>query len=302
MRKSSARPRQFLNRRGAKRLALLVPLLALAAAATRAEDPATRSPAVETTHAESAEAAESESHAENAESAEPADAGWTPLLLQVGWPSEDFDESSLKDVYGLSLGLFTAAADDVVGAQLSLGLPAARGTVWGVQAGLFGAISERRANGVQVGGVFAGSERGSGICAAGLLAVDERLDGVCIGGLMAGADRLEGVALAGLLASASTGHGVVAALGFTSTGNALALANAPSEPFTGIQLAGIGNFGMDVRGVQLAPFFNVAEKLQGAQIGFINRAWDGWGVQIGLFNLFGSDDDKTFFPIVNARF
>ncbi len=286
-----------------KRLALLLPLFALAPlVAARAEDPATRSSAADETHAESAEVAEAESHAENAESAETADAGWTPLLLQVGWPSGDFDESSLKDVYGLSLGLFTAAADNVVGAQLSLGLPAARGTVWGVQAGLFGAISERRANGVQVGGVFAGSERGSGICAAGLLAVDERLDGVCIGGLMAGADRLEGVALAGLLASASTGHGVVAALGFTSTGNALALANAPSEPFTGIQIAGIGNFGTDVRGVQLAPFFNVAEKLQGVQIGFINRAWDGWGVQIGLFNLFGSDDDKTFFPIVNARF
>ena len=289
-----------------KHLALLLPLLALAAAPARAEDPATRSPAADETHAESAEVAEAESHAEIAESAEPTDAGWTPLLLQVGGPDGDLEEyiraQDLKDVYGLSLGLFTAAADDVVGAQLSLGLPAARGTVWGVQAGLFGAISERRANGVQVGGVFAGSERGSGICAAGLLAVDERLDGVCIGGLMAGADRLEGVALAGLLASAGTGHGIVAALGFTSTGNALALANAPSEPFTGIQLAGIGNFGMDVRGVQLAPFFNVAKKLQGVQIGFINRAWDGWGVQIGLFNLFGSDDDKTFFPIVNARF
>ena len=94
-------------------------------------------------------------------------------MLQVGWPDGDLEEyiraQDLKDVYGLSLGLFTAAADDVVGAQLSLGLPAARGTVWGVQAGLFGAISERRANGVQVGGVFAGSERGSGICAGAAL-------------------------------------------------------------------------------------------------------------------------------------
>ena len=286
-----------------KRTILLLSLFALAPlVAARAEDPATRSPAADETHAESAEVAESESRAENAESAETADAGWTPLLLQVGWPDEDFDESTLKDVYGLSLGLFTAAADNVVGAQLSLGLPAARGTVWGVQAGLFGAISERRANGVQVGGVFAGSERGSGICAAGLLAVDERLDGVCIGGLMAGADRLEGVALAGLLASASTGHGVVAALGFTSTGNALALANAPSEPFTGLQLAGIGNFGTDVRGVQLAPVFNVANELHGVQIGFVNRAFGVCGVQIGLFNLFGRDDDEFLFPVVNARF
>ena len=39
-----------------KRLALLLPLLALAAAPTRAEDPATRSPAVETTHADAASA------------------------------------------------------------------------------------------------------------------------------------------------------------------------------------------------------------------------------------------------------
>ena len=117
MRKSSARPRQFLNRRGAKRLALLVPLLALAAAAARAKDPATNASVV------------AESRAASATNAPPADAGWTPLLLQVGWPDEDFDESSLKDVYGFSLGLFTAAADDVVGAQLSLGLPAARGTV-----------------------------------------------------------------------------------------------------------------------------------------------------------------------------
>ena len=162
-----------------KRLALLLPILALAAAAALAEDPATRSPAVETTHAESAEAAESESHAENAESAEPTDAGWTPLLLQVGWPDGDLEEymraQDLKDVYGLSLGLFTAAAGDVVGAQLSLGLPAARGTVWGVQSGLFGPFATR-VNGIQAGGIFAGGLRGSGICAAGLLAVDERLD------------------------------------------------------------------------------------------------------------------------------
>ena len=121
-----------------KRTILLLSLFALAPlVAARAEDPATRSSAADETHAESAEVAEAESRAENAESAETADAGWTPLLLQVGWPSGDFDESSLKDVYGLSLGLFTAAADDVVGAQLSLGLPAARGTVWGVQIGLF---------------------------------------------------------------------------------------------------------------------------------------------------------------------
>lgn len=287
------------------RLRLLLPLLAFATVAARAEDPATRSPAADETHAESAEVAESESHAENAESAEPIDAGWTPLLLQVGWPDEDFEEyigaQDLKDVYGLSLGLFTAAADNVAGAELSLGVPVARETVWGVQSGLFGSFAAR-VNGIQTGGVFAGSERGSGICAAGLLAVDKRLDGVCIGGLIAGADRLEGVALAGLLASAGTGHGIVAALGFTSTGNALALANAPSEPFTGIQIAGIGNFGMDVRGVQLAPVFNIAKELHGVQIGFINRAFGGCGLQIGLFNIFGRDDDKVLFPVVNARF
>ena len=38
------------------------------------------------------------------------------------------------------------------------------------------------------------------------------------------------------------------------------------------------------------------------QIGFVNRAFRGCGVQIGLFNIFGRGDDKVLFPIVNARF
>ena len=56
-----------------KKLALLLPLLALAAAPARAEDPATNTPVAEEPHAESAEPAAPTLHAESAEGAkEPA--------------------------------------------------------------------------------------------------------------------------------------------------------------------------------------------------------------------------------------
>ena len=196
------------------------------------------------------------------------DAGWTPVLLRFGG-SEVFG-SPLPNVYGLGLGMFSVMADDVVGVELALGVSGA-GHLYGFQAGGLGA-----------GGM--------------------RLDGMALGGVMAGAERLEGVALAGLFAFAETGHGIVASFGVTDTGNAIALANAPRTPFTGIQLAGIANFSSDVTGVQLAIVFNLAWELHGLQIGLFNRAITGCGIQIGLLNIFGQEDDKTAIPFLNARF
>ena len=230
------------------------------------------------------------------------EAGWTPVLLQLGWPGDPVEADSLRDVYGLALGLFTVSADNVVGADLALGFPATRESVWGVQAGLFGAIVEHRMNGIQIGGLFTGSERLSGIGLGGLFAGSDHVSGVCAGGLMAVTERLDGIALGGLFAGAETGHGIVASFGFTDTGNAAALANAPSRPFTGIQLAFLANFGSDVTGVQIAPFFNFAGELHGLQVGLFNRAFTGCGVQIGLFNAFGRYDDTLALPFLNARF
>jgi hypothetical protein len=218
--------------------------------------------------------------------ADEAEHGWTPVLLQFGgW--EDFGDppEPQPDVYGFGLGVFSVAAHDVVGAELALGCPFAQ-QAWGVQAGFIGAGAVCM-NGIQAGGVMAGAER---------------LDGVALSGVMAGAERLDGVALSGLFAFAETGHGIVASLGFTDTGNAIALANAPLKPFTGIQLAGIANFASDITGVQLATVFNFAGELHGLQIGLFNRALSGRGVQLGLVNSFGRDDDVRSIPLLNARF
>ena len=196
---------------------------------------------------------------------------WTPVLLQLGgW--EDFGDSPepLPDVYGFGLGMFSVAAHDAIGAELALGCPFAQ-QAWGVQAGFIGA---------------------GAVC----------MNGIQAGGVMAGAERLDGVVLAGLFAFAETGNGIVASLGLTDTGKAIALANAPLEPFSGIQLAGIANFASDITGVQLATVFNFAGELHGLQVGLFNRALSGRGVQIGLMNIFGRDDDRMALPFLNARF
>ena len=250
-----------------KRL-LLLPLLALAASAAAA----TNAPPEEEKH-----------------SVETIETDWTPVLLQLGWKGEDEFASSNPppNVYGLALGLASVAANDVVGVDMALGMPFTRDSVWGVQAGLFGTFICGSLNGIQVGGVFAGSKRVSGVSIGGLMTVTERLDGIALGGLYAGAE---------------TGSGIVASFGFTETGNAAALANAPSRPFTGIQIAGLANFGSDITGVQIAPFFNFAGELHGLQVGLVNKAFSGCGVQIGLFNFFGRNEDTLFHPLINARF
>ena len=244
-------------------------LLALAATTALAQDIAT--------NAVPAEAA--------AKPPSSADAGWTPLCLQFGWPNEDFDHVPKSNIYGLGFGLFSIAANDVCGAELSMGIPVAGGNVNGVQAGLLGSVA-KETHGLQVGGVFAGSKQ---------------MDGVLLAGVFAAADQLEGLALAGLFAAAS-GDGVVASLGLTCSGNAFALGNAPEESFSGVQIAGIANFANEINGLQLALGFNVADELHGVQIGLFNRAYMGRGVQIGFLNRFGKGDAMRVLPFFNAQF
>ena len=212
---------------------------------------------------------------------------WTPFLLEFGgWEDFGSPPDPLSDVYGLGLGVFSVSANDVIGAELALGVPFAQHSVWGVQAGIVGAVAERM-DGIQAGGLMSGGKQ---------------LDGISLGGLLTAVEQLNGVGLAGLFVGADSGNGIVASFGLTDTGNAIALANARTEPFTGVQLAGIANFGSDITGVQIATLFNFAGTLHGVQIGLFNRAFQGCGVQIGVLNLFGRGDDTIGLPLLNARF
>lgn len=82
----------------------------------------------------------------------------------------------------------------------------------------------------------------------------------------------------------------------------VALGSNAASCLDGIQIAGIANTPSKVAGVQLATVSNFAGELHGLQIGLFNRALSGRGVQIGLVNIFGRDDDRVELPLLNARF
>lgn len=62
--------------------------------------------------------------------------------------------------------------------------------------------------------------------------------------------------------------------------------NNTARDMYGIAVAGLWNDarGTDSIALQVAPFYNGAEKLDGVQIGLVNRAHELHGVQIGLVN------------------
>lgn len=90
--------------------------------------------------------------------------------------------------------------------------------------------------------------------------------------------------------------------GLNYRGVQAALGSNAASCMEGIQIAGIANTAFKVTGVQLATVFNFAEELHGLQLGILNRAHGGTGVQIGLVNGFGPPDDTLWLPLLNARF
>ena len=277
-----------------KRLALLLPLLALALPAF-AHDPAPNAPDLE----DSIGATESgdfvypdyppwpfASHSEEGAT------GVRASLLVNSHPSFS----------GVELALGANDADETVGGQFSMvvnfggdfsGLQASSvnldRTLQGVSFGLLLDAVAGDAAGVQLGGLIAKTDGSfSGFQGSFLLAgtgdrgtIRLKRDyppspwsyGVQAAGLFAIADRFQGVQMA-----------------FT----------ASARDMCGIQVGGVTQ-ALSLDGVQFG-LVNDADELHGLQVGLYNRARGGAGVQIGFVNGFGPPGDALWLPVVNARF
>ena len=88
---------------------------------------------------------------------------------------------------------------------------------------------------------------------------------------------------------------------FEAYGVQAALCANVADHFSGVQFALVANESNKMTGLQLAAY-NWTDELHGAQIGLINRACGGSGVQVGLVNGFGPEEDATWNPLINIRF
>lgn len=250
---------------------------------------------------------------------------WTMLAVRMSLNPESIGRNPSPPVRGIALGIGWLGVDGPLHGVGIGGLSVISEGGSGVACAGFLALSGSRDmqknrscwRGVQSSLVFSGTDDCSGVQFGLIGAASERLSGIQVGGLAAIGEQLDGISAGCVFNSVGTGNGIVCSLGFTSTGNALALANAPSLPFCGLQLAGIANFASDIygtqvalganvsdvcHGVQASAIYNRTEELHGLQIGLVNEARSGAGVQIGLFNFFGDGDDRLLLPIINARF
>ena len=234
---------------------LLLPLLTLAAASARAEEPCEEVVPI------SADVP--------AQSTAEAEHGWTPILLQIGgW--EDFGDSPdpLPDVYGIGLGVFSVAAHDVVGVELALGIPVAE-DAWGGLAGFIGTAAMRM-NGIQVGGLMAGAEQ---------------LDGAVLAGFFAFAETGRGFVAS--LGFTDTGNAIALANAPLEPFSGIQLAGIANfaSAITGVQLATVFNFAGELHGLQIG-LFNRALSGRGAQIGLVNFfGRDGDQVALPVLNV-----------------
>ena len=262
-----------------KRLVLLLPLLGLAAASARAQDPATN-----------AMPSMARWILSEKESVRPY--GWG---LDIGRSFDRFDGLQLlvgsdEVLDGAQIGIVMTAVESR-GIQIG-GLAAASERSAGLQAGLFGSMAETSLDGVQLGGVAAcigpGTDKGSKL--GNGEPHTPASHGIQAAIFYAMADRFKGVQTAALQASAWEIGGVQASH-----------YRAEAWEIGGVQASAFNHVEADLSGLQLG-LFNTAGELHGLQVGLYNRARGGAGVQIGLVNGFGPPGDALWLPIVNARF
>ena len=261
-----------------KRLVLLLPLLGLAAASARAQDPATN-----------AMPSMARWILSEKESVRPY--GWG---LDIGRSFDRFDGLQLlvgsdEVLDGAQIGIVMTAVESR-GIQIG-GLAAASECSAGLQAGLFGSMAETSLDGVQLGGVAAcigpGADKGSKLRNGE--PHTSASHGIQTAVFYAMADRFKGVQTAALQASAWEIGGVQASL-----------YRAEAYEVRGVQAAAFNHVEADLSGLQLG-LFNTAGELHGLQVGVYNRARGGAGVQIGLVNGFGPPGDALWLPILHAR-
>ena len=279
-----------------KRLALLLPLLALAPlAAARAEDPATN-------------ASDSE---DSIGATEPGDFVYPDY---PPWPIASHSEEGATGVRvsllvnshpsfsGVELALGANDADKTVGGQFSMivnfggdfsGLQASsvnlERTLQGVSFGLLLDAVAGDAAGVQLGGLIAKTDGSfSGFQGSFLLAGTGDRGTIRLKRDYPPSPWSYGVQAAGLFAIADRFQGVQVAF------------EASARDMCGVQVGGVTQ-ALSLDGVQFG-LVNDADELHGLQLGLYNRARGGAGVQIGLVNGFGPPGDVLWLPLVNARF
>ena len=320
-----------------KRLALLLPLLALATAPARAEDPATNAvDLVEETLAEPR-------HAILGIGGGIDDSRWA-------WPGEDVVVDGVVFAFGLSLfdthngvglGLGAQWADESLnGVHLSL-VQHDASAMRGVQiAGILN--TGARSEGLQIAGLANFVREGAGVqlslfgnanCALVPPRDESSRDyyewfdanefaGVQLAGLVNVASCLEGVQVAGLINRSDGYHtdGLQLALGMNVSRRmrgvqAALVGNEVEERLSGVQLGLFNVAEGDLRGVQIGALNGAKATVRGVQAGFLNSAQNVHGLQIGAFNLarhlegvqigllnYAEDAAVPCLPILNARF
>lgn len=232
-------------------------------------------------------------------------------------------------VRGLALGLAAPTADHLQGLSVGGLAVVASEELSGIGIGGLAVVSEGVARGITVGGLASVSNGSStGINVGGLATVTEgHSTGLNLGGLavVAGGGDLTGISLGGLA--------VVAGQGVARGVNLAGLAVVGSEGVEGLNLAGLavasesyirgfsfGGYKVDAakggwfagaiykvdveeyEGVSVAAWNQHDSRMRGLSIGLLNRTAELHGVQIGLLNYAGNNENFPWLPLFNAHF
>ena len=206
--------------------------------------------------------------------------------------------SSLNNLSGLGINAIgSITRHDVCGLQLSGFSNMTGESMKGIQVAGITNINGNCARGISLSGLVGiNGNQSYGLLASGLCNIlGDTHTGVTFAGLL----NFTGKNIAGLHMA-----GMANISGENHKGTALSgVLNVAGGSMTGWQASGIANItGANMYGLQTAAIGNVAgNELRGAQIGLLNMAQKGKGVQIGLFNYYKEDFDGLQIGLVNAN-
>lgn len=177
-------------------------------------------------------------------------------------------------------GLSTQRADTVRSTLLNVGIASVVGNLHGLGINALGGVTINNAYGLQLAGItqVAGDSM-CGLSLSGLVGiVGDDAQGLMASGLLSIAGgQMQGVSVGGLMNISGND-----AQGFQLGG----LAAITGNDMQGVSVGGLINVATDrAEGLQAASLLNVAgDSLAGAQVGLVNVAVNGRGLQIGLVN------------------
>jgi hypothetical protein len=186
------------------------------------------------------------------------------------------------DVRNVDVGLMSLVPS-VKGFQLSLIGGGVDKSMSGLGVyGILGAVHENT-NGVQIAGISLVKQNLNGLSVAGVSYVGERLHGVQIGGINV-APEMKGVQLGFLNGGCNSGLQIGAAnVTANNAGACVGGLNIEFEHCRGLQL-GCENFADSLSGVQIGIFNICGSNSKGVQVGIVNYCGEE-GRQFGLVNL-----------------